>query len=460
MIWTAIAGVLMALSAIGSAFTVLKLRVRWAVIDISSVRFLHLVFFVYLFIWCASRAAYYIWVCTLPRDKFVDDNTQNPFTFSELDRLGIHAILHIKEASKGWVATLICIGDVAHFAFSLVTFPLVYELYRIATHAMDRGKAKERERICWYCWVIHAILLVFITIETVFAVVFKGYTKYTHDCLLFAYVVQAISLVYMVCLLVVLKIRGRSQAPIDGEFVRSPIYERLKRMLIVYAVLHLQFEVASIVFFATSRRHTAMIGYIGVSLFMLNTTGLALSIITTCSQSCVLSSCKCCLPEDLEVQLPAQITDVGLINERPPLQNPVFVVTDIESSSDLWAIDGGRTMQLATEIHDDILRAQLVKYRGYEITTCGDSFQLAFHTIREAVEYCLDVQLELLVANWPKQLHNLVPATRKKRTGARLIFKGLRVRMGIHDACPSDGDLLSPKDEYARESYLSGESPW
>src|SRR5687767_12673681 len=101
MIWTAIAGVLMALSAIGSAFTVLKLRVRWAVIDISSVRFLHLVFFVYLFIWCASRAAYYIWVCTLPRDKFVDDNTQNPFTFSELDRLGIHAILHIKEASKG-----------------------------------------------------------------------------------------------------------------------------------------------------------------------------------------------------------------------------------------------------------------------------------------------------------------------------------------------------------------------
>ncbi|KAF1336873.1 Cullin-associated nedd8-dissociated protein 1, partial [Globisporangium splendens] len=436
------AGVLTALSAIATAFTVLKLRIRWTTIDISCARFLHLVFFVYVCLWCTSRAIIYIWMCTLPRDKFVDDDTRDPFTYSELDRLGIHAILHIKEASKGWVAALICFGDVALFAFALVMFPLVYELFRIATHTMDRGIAKERARIRLYCLVIHAMLLVFTIVEIVFAVVFKGYTKYTHDCLLFAYVVQAISLLYMVWLLVVLKVRGRAQEPIDGEFVRSPVYDRLKRMMIVYAIFQFQFEVSSVVFFATSRRHTTLIGYMGVSLLLINSTGLALSIITTCSQSCVLSMCKCCLPDDLEAQLPAHITDADLINERAPMQNPVFVVTDIESSSELWAIDGGRTMQLATEIHDDILRARLLKYRGYEITTCGDSFQLAFHTIREAVEYCLDVQLELLVANWPKQLHNLVPATRKKRFGTRLIFSGLRVRMGIHDACESDGDLV------------------
>jgi hypothetical protein len=155
-----------------------------------------------------------------------------------------------------------------------------------------------------------------------------------------------------------------------------------------------------------------------------------------------MSMCKCCFLNTREDQFPARHTHFIQIHHRPPLQNPVFVVTDIESSSDLWAIDGGRTMQLATEIHDDILRARLLKYRGYEITTCGDSFQLAFHTIREAVEYCLDVQLELLVANWPKQLHNLVPGTQKKRAGTRLIFSGLRVRMGIHDACEADGDLV------------------
>uniref|UniRef100_K3X9C0 THH1/TOM1/TOM3 domain-containing protein n=1 Tax=Globisporangium ultimum (strain ATCC 200006 / CBS 805.95 / DAOM BR144) TaxID=431595 RepID=K3X9C0_GLOUD len=231
MIWTATAGVLMALSAVGSAITVLKLRIRWTAIDISCVRFLHLVFFVYIWIWCTSRTIFYAWICTLPREKFIDANPQYQLSHDELDRLGIHAILHIKEANRGWVAALICVGDIALFAFALVTFPLVYEMFRIATHAMDRGKAKERERICWYCLVVHAILLVFVIIETVFAVVFEGYTKYTHYCLLFVYVVQAMGVGYMVCLLVVLKIRGRSQEPIDGEFVRSPIYDRLQRML-------------------------------------------------------------------------------------------------------------------------------------------------------------------------------------------------------------------------------------
>ncbi|POM74106.1 Hypothetical protein PHPALM_8980 [Phytophthora palmivora] len=102
----------------------------------------------------------------------------------------------------------------------------------------------------------------------------------------------------------------------------------------------------------------------------------------------------------------------------------------------------GLVMQRATEIHDNILRASLMKYRGYEITTAGDAFQLAFHTVREAVEYCLDVQLQLLVANWPKELHGMLPSTRKQRAGHRLIFGGLRVRMGIHDAVEADGALI------------------
>lgn len=96
-------------------------------------------------------------------------------------------------------------------------------------------------------------------------------------------------------------------------------------------------------------------------------------------------------------------------------------------------------MQQATHIHDNIMRGLLPAYRGYEITTAGDSFQLAFHTIQEAVEYCLDTQIQLLNAKWPKELHGLVPATRKVRVGTKTIFRGLRVRMGIHDAVGSEG---------------------
>ncbi|KAG7395692.1 PH domain leucine-rich repeat-containing protein phosphatase 2 [Phytophthora boehmeriae] len=79
---------------------------------------------------------------------------------------------------------------------------------------------------------------------------------------------------------------------------------------------------------------------------------------------------------------------------------------------------------------------------GYEITTAGDAFQLAFHTIREAAEYCLDVQMQLMEATWPRELHGLIPATKRQRARGRLIFCGLRVRMGIHDAVSADGPLV------------------
>lgn len=210
----------------------------------------------------------------------------------------------------------------------------------------------------------------------------------------------------------------------------------------MYVFFTFQFQVSSIIFYATDHQNSTLIVYLGVSLLMFNATGLALSIITSCSQSCILELCRCCVPSDLEAQLIALSTDEDPISDPPPQENPIFVVTDIESSSALWAIGNGRTMQLATEIHDSILRSMLLKYRGYEITTCGDSFHLAFHTIHEAVEYCLDVQLELLVANWPKQLHNAIASTKKQRAGRRLIFHGLRVRMGIHDAAASEGELV------------------
>lgn len=213
----------------------------------------------------------------------------------------------------------------------------------------------------------------------------------------------------------------------------------------VYVFFTAQLQLSAIFFYMTQNRGATLNLYIGVSVLAFNATGLALSIITCCSQSCVLMVCQCCLPRDAEAQLFAHSNlNAGLANDPPPQKRPVFVVTDIECSSALWAIDDGRLMQKATEIHDGILRALITKYRGYEITTCGDSFQLAFHTIHEAVDYCLAVQLALLVAEWPEQLHGVISATRKQRVGLkkRVIFRGLRVRMGVHDAALSDGDLV------------------
>jgi class 3 adenylate cyclase len=221
----------------------------------------------------------------------------------------------------------------------------------------------------------------------------------------------------------------------------------------IYAIFTLQYQLASVVSYSLPDDREVLTNYTSISTVIYNISGLALAITTMCSQMCVLQMCRMCLPDDIEAELEGRLNQPGeLLSPRdtqilvesaePPLVNPVFVFTDIQQSSALWGVGDGLVMQRATEIHDNILRSLLMKYRGYEITTAGDAFQLAFHTIREAVEYCLDVQLQLLEAPWPKELHGLLPATKRQRAGRHLIFCGLRVRMGIHDAVDSDGPLI------------------
>ncbi|RHY03111.1 hypothetical protein DYB25_011234, partial [Aphanomyces astaci] len=107
---------------------------------------------------------------------------------------------------------------------------------------------------------------------------------------------------------------------------------------------------------------------------------IALAFALVANQQCMLSWCM--IPEDVIQQIQAN---------EPPKHFPVFVNTDIESSSALWGALGS-VMHDAHDLHDDLLRSLLVPHHGYEITTAGDSFQLAFHNIADAVAYCLDVQ--------------------------------------------------------------------
>ncbi|ETP33025.1 hypothetical protein, variant [Phytophthora nicotianae P10297] len=222
---------------------------------------------------------------------------------------------------------------------------------------------------------------------------------------------------------------------------------------VIYAFFTLQYQLASVISYSRPNDRDDLSDYTSISTVIYNISGLALAITTMCSQACVLQMCRCCMPDDVEAHLEARLMQPGeLLSPRdtqilvesaePPLVNPVFVFTDIQQSSALWGVGDGLIMQQATEIHDNILRSMLMKYRGYEITTAGDAFQLAFHTTREAVEYCMDVQLQLLDAPWPNELHGLLPATKKQRVGRHLVFRGLRVRMGIHDAVDSDGPLV------------------
>lgn len=243
---------------------------------------------------------------------------------------------------------------------------------------------------------------------------------------------------------------------------------------LVYALFAFQYEVSSLSLYWRTPTEPGLFTFIAVSQIVYNTTGFALALITGCSLPCVLRFGACCLPDDVEAQLlelsggeevllqsaARTLTPIRSHSGSPPLTKPVFVITDIESSSALWAVGDGLVMQRAVEMHDDILRSLLAKYRGYEITTAGDSFQLAFHTIREAIEYSLAVQMELLVAKWPKQLHGLVPATKLERIlPHKTLFSGLRVRMGIHDtSVDSEGPLILGVHAVTGKTTYSGAS--
>jgi hypothetical protein len=50
------------------------------------------------------------------------------------------------------------------------------------------------------------------------------------------------------------------------------------------------------------------------------------------------------------------------------------------------------------------MREGIAKHGGYEITTEGDSFQVAFTTCHAAMAFCLDLQYRLLEQPWPKQV--------------------------------------------------------
>ncbi|POM65704.1 Hypothetical protein PHPALM_18541 [Phytophthora palmivora] len=515
MVWTTLAITAMGLSCVATGITSYSLYRSWD-LQVSSVRWLFFIFFTCYCLYGAARVAYMV---TVSAKATWGHSANDEYIAEHYTTLGIFAPLHSRVSTDPLVTIFLVIGDSTHFSVATWMFPLIYELGLIARKTMDRGAEKEKEQIQWYLWCIWPVIGGFSVAETILAVDKGGYTTTTQAFQLAVYFTMFASFLYMLFVVLRLKWVGRKYENVQGQFITSPIYQRISRILTIYAIFTLQYQLASVISYSMPDERDDLSNYTSISTIIYNISGLALAITTMCSQTCVLQMCRCCMPDDVEAHVEARLMQPGeLLSPRdtqilvesaePPLGNPVFVFTDIQQSSALWGVgDGlimqrateihdnilraslmkyrgyeittagdafqlafhtireaveycmdvqlqllqssalwgvgdGLIMQRATEIHDNILRASLMKYRGYEITTAGDAFQLAFHTIREAVEYCMDVQLQLLDAPWPNELHGLLPATKRQRAGRHLIFRGLRVRMGIHDAVDSDGPLV------------------
>ncbi|KAK9825755.1 hypothetical protein WJX74_004637 [Apatococcus lobatus] len=143
-----------------------------------------------------------------------------------------------------------------------------------------------------------------------------------------------------------------------------------------------------------------------------------------------------------------------------------LVGTDVQGSTELWEWNNF-VADNAMLVHDETMRSQLGKFGGYEVSTEGDAFVCAFHTAEAAVAWALNTQQALLQAKWPPELEDnpsfctkvygedrqLHPAQLATRTGRKILFHGLSVRMGVVTGTTSFAiqNMTSKRMEYKGE---------
>lgn len=125
-----------------------------------------------------------------------------------------------------------------------------------------------------------------------------------------------------------------------------------------------------------------------------------------------------------------------------------LVFTDVQGSTALWD-RSPEVMRRALELHDRLLRDAIAAAGAYEVKTEGDAFMVAFASTQAAVDWCVRTQRALLAADWPEAIL-AEPEAAVVEDGGQPIFRGLRVRMGIHVGEP----LCVPHPMTGRMDYF------
>ena len=126
----------------------------------------------------------------------------------------------------------------------------------------------------------------------------------------------------------------------------------------------------------------------------------------------------------------------------------VFVLTDIQNSTRLWQ-SLGEVMKRALEKHNEVLKRLLTKYDGHLLRTEGDAFIVAFECVVKAVQWAIDAQETLNTTKWDENLYNNDCAKRVFSEDGKILFSGLRIRIGIHAGMPdTKRNPTTGRDEY------------
>ncbi|RLN88267.1 hypothetical protein BBJ28_00008924 [Nothophytophthora sp. Chile5] len=352
-------------------------------------------------------------------------------------------------------------------------FLLSRELFKLAMRTLDRGEAIERATIIKYVWRAWVIIGVFLAAGLAIVIVHDGYNR-AYRFLSFVELCTIIfSVLYATGALIVLRCSGRKHEHIHGVVMASPLYRRLKLLMIVCAVFTLPYCFLQLALLSLPQKKVDMIPdyTVGVLTMLYYLFGAAQALVMGGSQQCCIRMLSPIIPTHIRnspewanLRANRRHDSYPIYEIANPPETPVFVNTDIEASSALWAKAPEAVIDAAQDLHDDLLRSLLPAFSGYEITTAGDAFQLAFHSIPDAVAYCLEVQLQLLQAKWPSDLEGLVPSVKTEWAiglKPQVLFRGIRVRMGIHDTnAAEEGNLVQQTHRVTGKTLYIGASEY
>ncbi|GAB9473761.1 Adenylate cyclase [Globisporangium polare] len=344
------------------------------------------------------------------------------------------------KSGKSVVILVALIGDVALLCMTFWVFSLAYELTRLIARSMDRGREREQQVVRKYCIRTYSIATVFALIMALSALMSPRQERILREFALnFQLACVWISFLYPLgcSLFLSLKKRTISVVPPNATF----LHRRIRNLVLVYCVLVFPACLVELLI----RIMKVPIFWVGVSQALYYSSGGASALVIGTSVTCCYNTLQPLMPPSVYEQL----LENGYFPEafetdrfiEPPMFRPIFVCTDIEGSTALWAKDP-QAMSEAQSLHDDLMRRELLRCGGYEITTCGDAFQLAFHKVSDAMLYCLHVQERLLKVHWPPAILKTEHAPRVYDLWGKLVFNGLRVRMAIHDG---DEQLICAK---------------
>jgi ABC-type phosphate transport system substrate-binding protein/class 3 adenylate cyclase len=108
-----------------------------------------------------------------------------------------------------------------------------------------------------------------------------------------------------------------------------------------------------------------------------------------------------------------------------------LVFTDVMCSTALWEADHD-SMAASIELHNSIIRQAITDFNGYEVKTEGDSFMIAFGDPVDAIVFASEAQQRLVDADWPEALLKHQLCAEMADDNGEVIFRGIRVRIGLH----------------------------